>query len=63
MAYVDVELASKCEIDDAEKTCDDKAREYINQWKAKDADAISKEFQRLISMQGKPMEKALKCKC
>lgn len=62
MAYVDVELASKCDVDNAEKTCDDRAREYIAKWKAKDADAISKEFQRLINMQGKPMEKALKCK-
>lgn len=61
MAYVDVELAAKCDIDDAEKTCDEKAREYLAKWKAKDADVISRELQRLINMQGKSMEKALKC--
>lgn len=62
MAYVDVELASKCDIDDIEKTCDEKSREYINKWKAKDADAITKEFQRLLNMQGKSMVATLKCK-
>ncbi len=61
MAYVDVELAAKCDVDDTEKTCDEKAREYVAKWKGKDVDAVSKELQRLISMQGKPMEKALKC--
>lgn len=60
-AYVDVELAAKCDLEDIENTCDEKAQEYITKWKAKDADAISKEFQRLINMQGKSMEKTLKC--
>jgi thioredoxin-like negative regulator of GroEL len=59
-AYVDTELAEKCNISKLKETCSEKAAGYFDKWKPKDADAIKKELGRLTGMSDGSMTADLK---